>query len=262
MNNKILLSYFRKLIVGLNIYVSCLCTTINITCSDVYSNNYDQVFKDKLNQYSSLAKRITLKQIIDKNDIDILLNKVIEILDYIKINNLYTKFYNIEKLVFLYPKNSSINDWVFLNQFEEKVIRFTVSFFVIFTTLNLKYIKSIVSISPLEMVPLLKEMNVFTKFLTSNPRDYGHGTFSEKQGNIGKIYTTKEAIMRIMGALIDINLIKPSMGKVYKLSNITSAFYKEYKKNTNKTSSEIYDEVIKNLKRTVNNKNRIAIFLP
>ena len=154
------------------------------------------------------------------------------------------------------------------NRFEENVIKFTISFFEIFTTLNLDNIKDIVAKSPLELVPLWKEMNVFTKFITANASDYGASNFSAMKEKSCKINTTKDALMHIMGALIHIYLINPSTNKIYKLSNTTSMFYSKCKlnnyKNKNsqyKQSNRLYTNVISRLHKNINNNDRIAIFM-
>ena len=226
----------------------------------VYCNNYDKEFNNKLSQYAKLAKKISSKSRINNLDIEKLLNSALIVLEHIKFNNLYKKFNNIEEVVFKAVK--ALN---YSNRFEENVIKFTISFFEIFTTLNLNNIRDIISKSPLELVPLLKEMNVFTKFITANAIDYGHNNnFSEMNGTSCRINTTKDALMKIMGALINIYLINPNTNKIYKLSNTASTFYYAsylYNQKKEKSSKILYKSAINKLQKNINNNERVSIFI-
>ncbi|MBQ9440816.1 MAG: hypothetical protein IJU54_00180 [Alphaproteobacteria bacterium] len=240
----------------------------------IKQSNYDSEFNSMLANYiklaKKLAKKISMKQQITESDVNILLNSALLVLEHIKFNNLYKKFNNVEEIVFKSVKSLTYN-----NRFEENVIKFTISFFEIFTTLNLNNIKDIVSKSPLELVPLLKEMNVFTKFITANASDYGHSNFSNtvvssynKNGKSCNINATKEALMRIMGALINIYLINPSTNKIYKLSNTASTFYYAYSsnssknnKNTSKSNEILYKNAMRKLHKDINNNDRVSIFM-
>ena len=134
------------------------------------------------------------------------------VLDHIKLNNLYKKFNNVNEIIF-----NSTRELHYSNKFEESIIKFTMSFFHIFTTLNKEHILDIITKSPLELVPLLREMNVFAKFITANAKDYGYDNFSmhciTKDGNICKVNINKNTLIHIMGTLIKKYLISKSSKK-------------------------------------------------
>ena len=123
---------------------------------------YDDEFNIKLDKYIKLATKVSTYKKITKYNINKLLESALIVLDHIKFNNLYKKYNNVNEIIF-----KSTEELHYNNKFEESVIKFTISFFYIFTTLNKKHVIDIIIKSPLELVPLLKEMNVFAKFITA-----------------------------------------------------------------------------------------------
>ncbi|MBR1944394.1 MAG: hypothetical protein IJ848_02875 [Alphaproteobacteria bacterium] len=234
--------------------------------SNIFSNilnkykQYDHEFNVKLNNYVKLAKKIFLKRKIQEYDIRKLFNSAMQVLDHIKFNNLYKKFNNVEEVIF-----NSISKLNYNNKFEERIIKFTMSFFYVFTTLNEKYIIQIIEKNPLELIPLLNEMNVFAKFITADAPDYGHSNFSVKHGNVCKITANKQAIMKIMGNLIKMYLINSRKNKIYKLSNTASEFYyceslynHKINYNNQKSITVLYQNILYKLGKQINN-NRVTI---
>ena len=254
-----ILIIYRK-IFKLITYIFLILLTNNNFC---YCNNYDNEFNFRLNKYIKLAERISSKKQITKQDVKKLLNNSLNVLNHIKFNNLYKKFNNIEEIIFKQVKVLNYN-----NKFEENIIKFTMSFFYIFTTLKKKHIENIISKSPLELVPLLMEMNIFTKFITANASYYGCNNFSICNGKRCEIKISKDAIMKIMGKLIITYLINSNINKVYKLSNTSSAFYNasylyNQKQQTNENaryySENLYKNVINKIQKNINNDERILI---
>jgi hypothetical protein len=113
----------------------------------------------------------------------------------------------------------------------------------------------IIEKSPLELVPLLQEIDVFLRFVSADPREFGHGVFTERNGDQLVVFPTNDAIVRIMGVMVITNLLSP-LG-VYKLSRVTSAFARDF---SSKKPEVIFAEVIEDLKRSLSDDSRFPIF--
>jgi hypothetical protein len=152
------------------------------------------------------------------------------------------------------------------NKTDSRIVEFVVAFYEIYKRLTKELIAKIVKKSPLEMICLLKEFNVFLQFMSAKPGNFGFFDFSTKGKEATTIYVTNETTLCIMGLLIFKNL--NTGGKVYKLSGLASALSakcQEFKKNSKAYSKESVDEIFKqeisSMKRNIANDARVAIYV-
>ena len=140
---------------------------------------------------------------------------------------------------------------------DQKIVQFTIACHAMYRAITKELISKIVEKSPLEMVSIIRELSVFCQFLSANPTDFGHGTFSEKHDGSVTVFATNDAILRIMKVLVYRNLLRNTM--VYKMSRLASYFYNN---NGKKVSAEDINSYISSLKRSVADDSRISIYIP
>lgn len=214
----------------------------------VFSKTTD-TFETKLSEYTVVAKETSKKSMTPEDEAK-LSNMVVSILGGLQKEFIQNKLQS-EKIVFQFS-----NEHKFENKYDEQLIKFTIGFSEIFLKLSQDDISEIIKKSPLEFIPFLREMNTFLKFITANPKDYGHGIFAEKEGKTTTIHATDEAILRIMKPIAYKNLFQ-NENDFFKLSRLTSAFYKNF---PTKKYEEIFNWKVKQLKRNMADDSRVAIF--
>lgn len=231
------------------------------------SEGNSDLFKTKLSNYIDLAKKFSQKK-MEKEEIDRLASEAVSILDdlknrYIneklKIQNIKLKYLNGKDFPVLEEhQNNNVTD--------HKIVLFTIACHALFkilfegdtnSAISKNTIFKIVEKSPLEMVSIIKELSVFMQFISANPNDFGHGVFSEKQGNSLVVFATNDAILRIMKVLIYKNLLQNN--KIYKVSRLGTKIIEDISNNINE---EIINSIIESLKRNTADDKRIAIEIP
>ncbi|MDR0942021.1 MAG: hypothetical protein LBM19_00140 [Holosporales bacterium] len=236
--------------------VSLLFLTISNLLASTNAEATTVDFETDLSKYVAAAKDVS-KRRMNPEDETKLSDMVLSILSNLK------KLYVNEKLqsedfVLKYLDGKDFPDLERHkneNKNDETVVRFTIAIHAFYKSLTKERIIEIIKKSPLEMAPILREINVFLQFVSANPSDYGHGRFSEKSGNITIVFATNEAILRIMRPIIYKNLLSKTID-VYKLSRIVSAFYNGI---PNRQSEEIFKTTTESMKRNTADDSRIAI---
>jgi hypothetical protein len=137
----------------------------------------------------------------------------------------------------------------------EMMVRFTAAIYNIYRILTAELITAIVRKSPLELVPLLRELHAFIQFATANPRDYGHGVLSERNDQTLVVFASDEALLRIMRAIMLKFFFQAGDG-VRKLSRVTTAFYKA---DGTQEPQKIFDTVVESMKRSTADDTRVSV---
>ncbi|MDR1234235.1 MAG: hypothetical protein LBJ92_03775 [Holosporales bacterium] len=215
-------------------------------------------FQIKINEYAVLAKSFD-KKVIPAESLNTLVKIVKSIIGTMKQKYIIGKL-KAKGFVLRYYNNKPFPDFSehdLTDKTAERVVKFTIAVYSVMKHLNDKVISAIIEKSPLEMVPLLWEIHTFLQFVSSNPRDFGHGTFLEQDGELAIIFASHEAICRIMKVVLYRNLLAQRYSHIYKLSRITSAFYRDI---NNKNYDEILESAIKTLKRSPADDSRIPIY--
>ena len=222
-----------------------LISFVGMAFSQQTSDNLESI----LSEYASTAKELSKKSMSSE--------------DEKKLSSMATSIFGKMQKKFIQDKLKTENvvfqfsdEHKFENKYDEQIIKFTIGFSEIFLKLSPNDILEIVKKSPLELVAIFREMNTFLKFITADPKDYGHGIFTEKEGKTTIIHATDEAILRIMKPIAYKNLTQNENG-CFKLSRLTSSFYKNFPK---KTYEEIFKWKVSSLKRNTADDSRIAIF--
>jgi hypothetical protein len=140
---------------------------------------------------------------------------------------------------------------------DERVLKFTIAIYSVLKHLSDDVLDDIIAKSPLEFVPLLREIETFLLFVSANPRDFGHGTLLDKRGEKAVVYASQEALRRIMKVCLYRNLLAPNDSHIHRLSRISSAFYRY---SGTKNPDEIIRECIEGLKRNPADDARVPIY--
>ena len=258
----------RKLFLAVFLFAISI---LNANCA-----NKDNFHKD-LDEYIEVAKTLSNKKMTqdDETKLTNMANGIISnfkkeyITEKLKSTDIVLRYKNNKK----FPDISKHN---LKNKYNAQIIKFTIGIYGIyklfFNDSSNNYIAEIVKKSPLELVPLLREIRTFFEFATSNPKDYGNGVFAVKIKNKTALYADDETLLRIMQPILYKNLVKSTDDDIFKLSRITSAFYKDLPEETDKKGftkddvflsvcKDILEKTIKNLKRsTADNKSRAVIY--
>ena len=143
------------------------------------------------------------------------------------------------------------------NKSDQKIVKFTIVGYRLFKILAKEIVTKIIEKSPLEMVPVIKELSVFLQFISANPSHFGHGVFTEKQNDAITVFATNEAILRIMKVLVYKNLLRHN--KIHKISRIGTYLFNNVE---NTITNNQVDNFISTLKRSTADDSRIAINIP
>ncbi|MDR1476391.1 MAG: hypothetical protein LBI20_03705 [Holosporales bacterium] len=215
-------------------------------------------FSAKLTEFSNLAKGFSKKNITPE-DVETLLAAFKSILEAMKQKYILDKS-QVTSFIFRYPNQKEFPDLSehnIQNKYDEQIIKFTIATYLVFINLDDDILRKIIAKSPLELVSLLQEFDVLLQFVSADPKEFGHGVFSEKNGNQLVVFATTEAILRIMRVIVIKELL--AQGGVYKLSRTTTAVLKDFQ---NKKPADILNDVSETMKRNTADDSRIAIFFP
>ncbi len=217
-------------------------------------NQYN--FQESLSNYTTLAKELSLYNMTE-DDVTTLYKIAKDILNSLKTEYISTQLKS-KQFVFKELNGGNFPDMNKHNLSDEstsKFIRFVVGIYGVFTNLTDERIREIVVKSPLELVPMLKEIRALLQFVSAKPRDYGNAIFVETVNRESTVTISDETIIRIMRPIINKELINQSEEMTYKLSRITSAFCNEF---NGANAKEIFEKTLVNLKRSTADNSRIS----
>ncbi len=214
-----------------------------------------ELFNLKLSEFSIKAKELSKKQ-LSETDISYLSNSAWSIIEDMKKKAIVDKLKS-EDIIIRYSDNKNFPSLEGSNKSDEKIIRFTTACALLYKYITKDTVTAIIRKSPLEMVSIIKELDIFFKFISAKPEDFGHGVFSEKQDKNTIILATNDAILRIMKVLIYTDLLGEHC-LIYKLSRLTSYLYNNY----DTANAENFQSQINNLKRFPIDNSRVALYIP
>ena len=242
-------------------FIFCVSNVISSEVSgfsNVKTEEVSDLFKTNLDIYVQRAKELARKKMSQK-EINELTEKAWAIIADLK-NRYINEKLNTQNIFLKYLNGKNFPDYAEHknnNENDQKIVLFTIASYNIFKILTKDVVAKIIEKSPLEMVPIIKELSVFLQFVAAKPNDFGHGVFSEKQNDDMTIFATNDAILRIMKVLVYKNLLKQN--KVYKMSRFGTYFCQHIGENI--TSTQINDFIVA-LKRNAADDTRIAIYIP
>ena len=260
-SKRIVKKEFMKKIV---LFLLFVISVNHITCSEVTdftkikTEEVSDLFKTNLDIYIQRAKELARKK-MSQDEINELTEKAISIIDDMK-NRYINEKLKTQIIVLKYLNGKDfpdVNEHTNNSEPNQKIILFTIAGYNIFKILTKDVVTKIIEKTPLEIVPIIKELSVFLQFVSANPSDFGHGVFSEKQNEAVTIFATNDAILRIMKVLVYKNLLRND--KVYKMSRLGTYFCQHI--NENITEAQI-NEFVSTLKRNTADDTRIAIYIP
>ena len=226
--------------------------------SEIKTEEVNDLLKTNFEHYVRRAKELSKKQ-MTKENIAELVEKAMSIIDDMK--NLYVdEKLKTQNIVLKYLNGKSfpnLEEHQNNNKYDQKIVKFTIVGYRLFKVLTKEIVTKIIKKSPLEMVPVIKELSVFLQFVSANPNNFGHGVFTEKQNDTITVFATNDAILRIMKVLVYKNLLKQS--KIYKMSRIGTHIFNNVE---NAITNEQIDNCISTLKRNTADDSRIAIYIP
>ncbi len=214
----------------------------------------DNLFNLKLSAFSTKAKELSKKQ-LSETDISYLSNSAWSIIEDIK--KIAIDKLKSEDIIIRYSDNKNFPSLEGVNKSDEKIIKFTAACALLYKYITKDTVVAIIRKSPLEMVSIIRELDIFFKFISANPGDFGHGVFSEKQDKNTIILATNDAILRIMKVLVYTDLLGEHC-LIYKLSRLTSYLYNNYETIT----PENFQSQIDKLKRLPIDTLRVALYIP
>lgn len=213
------------------------------------------LFNLKLSEFSTKAKELSKKHLTD-TDITYLSDSAWAIIEDMKNRAIVDKLKS-EKIDIKYSDNKKFPTLKGVNKSDEKILRFAIACSLLYKYITKDTVTAIVKKSPLEMVSIIKELDIFFKFISANPQDFGHGVFTEKQDKTTIILATNDAILRILKVLVYTELLGEHR-LIYKLSRLASYMYNNYESVT----PESFQIQIDNLKRFPVDNSRIALYIP
>ncbi|MDR1365168.1 MAG: hypothetical protein LBJ42_01100 [Holosporales bacterium] len=211
----------------------------------------DLDFEKVIFEYSAVAKEISKRQISQDDEIK-LVNMATTLIEGIK------KQINADDVLMQYMDGSSfpnMTQHVNSGPTEKLIVRFVAAIHNVYKILSKELLTAIIRKSPLELTPLLRELCVFSQFVTANPRDYGHGVFSERRGRTIIVFATDNALSRIMKPII-LKRLFVSDPDLYKMSRITTALCKA---NESQKPLDVINLTMKEMKRNTADDTRIPI---
>ncbi|MDR2459037.1 MAG: hypothetical protein LBD43_03015 [Holosporales bacterium] len=201
--------------------------------------------------YSNAAREISKRQIGPEDETK-LVSAIMSILDAIK------KLLNASKIELRYQDGAAFPDTAKHTGSEsvsKLMARLIAAIHSMYGILTPELITTIVRKSPLEFVPLLKELHMFSRFVTANTQDYGHGVLTQKIGEMLVVYISYEAINRIAKPII-LEMLHRGVDSVYKISRIITALCKADREQDPET---IVNTTVKDMKRNLADDLRIPI---
>ncbi|MDR1609624.1 MAG: hypothetical protein LBR78_02085 [Holosporales bacterium] len=208
-------------------------------------------FEKSVADYSAAAKEVSKRQISPEDEAR-LVGMFTSMLEELK------KPLNVSDVVLRYQDGATFPDMArhaSSGPVGELMARFIAAIYNIYRILTPELITAIVRKSPLELVPLLRELHVFLQFVTANPRDYGHGVFTERDGQTLRVFASDEALFRIARSIM-LRTLFATGDLVYKFSRLTAALCKA---DGTQDPKSIVDTVISDMKRSTADDSRISV---
>ena len=228
------------------------------TCYATTAEGNSELFKTKLSNYISSAKELSQKK-MKEEEIEKLTDEAMSIIEDLKTHYMGEKL-NVRDIKLKYLDGKDFpdpNEHKNNNATDQKIVQFTIASHTLFKIITKDIVSKIIEKSPLEMVAIIKELSVFMQFVSANPSDFGHGVFSEKQGDLLVVFATNDAITRIMKSIIYKNLLQNN--KIYKMSRLGTYLGSN---GLNNIGEEQLNGTITSLKRSTADDTRIAIDIP
>lgn len=213
------------------------------------------LFDLKLSEFSATAKELSKKNLSEES-INSLSNSAFELIEDMR-NRAISEKLKAKEIDIQYSDNKQQPSLEGLNKEDEKIIKFFIVCSLLYKYITKEIVIEIVKKSPLEMISIIKELNVFFKFISANPQDFGHGVFTEKQGDKITILATNDAILRIFKVLAYTELLGENC-LIYKVSRIGTYLYNNF---ANVTPESLQAQISK-LKRSAIDNSRIALYIP
>ena len=216
------------------------------------------LFDVKLNGYITSAKDISKKQMTDEA-VSKLVDTAMSIIDDMK-NQAISEKLKSENITLKYLNGKdfpNLTEHQNADENDQKIVKFTIACYALYKKISKEFVSKIIQKSPLEMVPIIHELDMFFKFISANPANFGHGVFTEKHENTTTIFATNDAILRIMKVLLYKDLLNNNR-IVYKMSRLASGFYNA----AGDVSEESINKAIDSLKRNSGDDSRISIYIP
>ncbi len=239
------------------IFLSFVMQPLTTGCAMAAEGNSD-LFKTKLSSYVDLAKEKKKKK-MTQAEIEKLVDEAMSIIEDLK-NRYMNEKLNVHEIKLKYLNGNDFpdsNEHKDNNAYDQKIVQFTVACYKLFKIMTKDIVSKIIEKSPLEMVSIIKELSVFMQFVSANPGDFGHGVFSEKQGDVLVVFATNDAIIRIMKSIVYKNLLQTN--KIYKMSRLGSYIGDNI---SNNIDDEKINSTIASLKRSTADDARLAIEIP
>lgn len=218
----------------------------------------DNLFELKLNEYVTNAKELSKKH-LKEEDVSKLADIATSIIDDMKTRAVFEKLKS-ESITLKYLDKKAfpdLSEHKNNNENDQKIVKFTIASYTFYKKLSKDLISKIIQKSPLEMVSIIRELDMFFKFISANPTDFGHGIFTEKYENTTTIFATNDAILRIMNGLIYRDLLGKNK-VIYRMSRMGSKLCNM----KDDIDDEKINEIIDSLKRNTGDDSRISIYMP
>ena len=218
------------------------------------------LFQTKLDSYVEIAKTESKKNISEESAKE-LASMVSEIINFLE------KYYTEEKLKskklnIKYNAEQDLPDFDKLNldDLDNKIMHLIFATYVLYKNLDQEMILKIVKKSPLEFVPILKEIRFILDFCSTSPQTFGNAVISEKSAEgTTTIYVSKNTVERIAKPLAIRMLPSKYDGNIYVVSRIVSFVSQSLNK---KIEKKDIDEFCQNMKRNSADDNREKIYTP
>ena len=216
----------------LGLYI-CICFLSNAYSTDIVQDEIN------LSSYEAEAKSVQTKKLSDA--------------DIVSLSNSAEQCLKILEETYLAPSNLQKDKIkiIFNVSTEDNYSKFLKSACEIYNLLNYKNIKKIVAKSPLEIVCLIRDIELLLKLITATPEKYGCNIQKEKIEDKVAITITTNSINNIFKTILKLNQYKKR--KMFrKVSRIISYMMAE-EKDINK--------IIDNLSRSTIDNKRVTLYV-
>ncbi|MBR1479405.1 MAG: hypothetical protein IJ599_00685 [Alphaproteobacteria bacterium] len=244
-------------IMGYVAFVLLIVSLLQVAKAEI--TEVSSLFETKLSEYSERAKELSKHQ-LSPNDISQLTEAAMSIIDDMRAKTISEKL-QCTSISLRYLDGQSFPDMsrhTGNSECDQRIVGFTIASYTLYRLLDKELVSAIVQKSPLELVSILRELDVFFKFVSAEPQDFGHGVFREKQDDTVIVFATNDAILRIMKSLIYQNFLSKNR-VIYKMSRVTSQIANA---GAGEVNREALEGIVSNLKRNTRDDARITIYIP
>ena len=218
------------------------------------------LLQSKLDSYIEIAKTESKRNISEDsaNKMASMISDIIKFLEEayveekLKAKNIFMK-YNKDKQ---FPDFKQLK----LSDMDMKMMRLIFATYILYKNLDNDIIVEIVKKSPLEFVPILRELHFFFEFCSTPPHTFGNAIKSVKasDGSI-TIFVPETTVEHVVQPLAIQKLLDKNNGNIYSVSRIVSFIGQNLNEDFGKSSIL---EFIKNMKRNSADDSREKIYSP